>query len=241
MDDHDARVNARWQEIDAGKLTRKLRIVNEQSVAIKLKHHVRVNAMLNNPHMSVAAKIRMLWAVVDEIGALVAPRAACRKGCSHCCHISVLMPMQEAELIGKRIGVKPVKITGITGRDDIKSGYDNPCPFLKNGACSIYDSRPLACRQHFNMDSDALLCELAGAPSKVPYINLMDYQTALAMITSTTRDSIEREPRTGLHVPVSITTAPGVGDIREFFPPKLHHKKEKHDETGSDECAFRRA
>ena len=217
-EEHEARVAARWRVLESGKLARVIAIVNEQSLPVKARHHKRVNAVINNPVMSVAAKIEALWEAVDEVGALAAPHAACRKGCSHCCHTSVLMPAQEAALIGKRIGVKPAKVTGITGRHDIKAGYDNPCPFLKEGACSIYASRPLACRQQFNMDSDALLCELIGGPSKVPYLNLMDYQTALAMITAHHREGIERDPRTGRMVPVTITTSPDVGDIREFFP-----------------------
>ncbi|MFL9933634.1 YkgJ family cysteine cluster protein [Paraburkholderia sp. RL18-103-BIB-C] len=215
---HDADVAARWRELESGKLVRVIGIVNERARPIKQRHHKRVNAVLNNPAMTISAKIEALWEAVDEIGKTAAPHAACRRGCSHCCHTSVLMPAQEAALIGKRIGVKPAKVTGVTQRGDIESGYHNPCPFLKDGACSIYASRPLACRQQFNMDTDALLCELVGAPSKVPYLNMFDYQTALAMITATQRECIERDPRTGRPVPVTIRTAPDVGDIREFFP-----------------------
>jgi len=216
---HDAKIVMRWHELESGRLARVIEIVNEAAIPVKARHQKRVNAVFNNPTMTIGAKIEALWEAVDEIGRIAAPHAACRKGCSHCCHTSVLIPAQEAALIGKRIGVKPAKVTGITQRDDIKAGYDNPCPFLKGGACSIYSSRPLACRQQYNMDTDALLCELVGSsPSKVPYLNMMDYQGALAMITATRRESIERDPRTGMPVPVTITTSPDVGDIREFFP-----------------------
>jgi Putative zinc- or iron-chelating domain len=215
---HDAKIVQRWRELDSGKLVRVIEIVNEQAMPIKQRHQKRINAVLNNPVMTTGAKIEALWAAVDEIGQVAAPHAACRKGCSHCCHTSVLIPAQEAALIGRRIGVKPAKVTGITGRDDIKPGYDNPCPFLKNDTCSIYASRPFACRQLYNMDTDALLCELIGSPSKVPYLNMRDYQTALVMMTSSQRESIQRDPRTGYPMPVTITTAPDIGDIREFFP-----------------------
>jgi Putative zinc- or iron-chelating domain len=217
-EEHEARVAARWHELESGKLARVIEIVDAQAIPAKERHQKRVNAVLNHPTMSIGAKIEAMWEAVDEIGAIAAPHAACRKGCTHCCHTSVLIPAQEAALIGKRIGVKPAKVTGITGRHDIKAGYDNPCPFLKDGACSIYASRPLACRQQYNMDADALLCELIGGPSNVPYLDMIDYQTALAMITAHHREGTERDPRTGRMVPVTITTSPDVGDIREFFP-----------------------
>lgn len=215
---HSANVSARWRELESGRLARVIAIVNEQALPIKARHHKRVNSVIANPVMTVHAKIEALWDAVDEIGAIAKQHAACRRGCSHCCHTSVLLPAQEAALIGKRIGVKPEKVTGITGRDDIDAGYDNPCPFLTNGSCAIYASRPLACRQQFNMDSDALLCQLIGAPSKVPYLNLLDYHSAMVMITATQREGVERDKRTGLRVPVLVTTPPDVGDIREFFP-----------------------
>jgi hypothetical protein len=218
---HDANVVERWRELDSGKLARVIEIVNEQARPIKQRHHRRINAVLNNPAMTVYAKIEALWRAVDEVGAIAKPRSACRKGCSHCCHISVLIPAQEAALIGRRIGVKPAKVTGITQRGDIEAGYHNPCPFLKDGACSIYASRPLACRQQFNMDTDALLCELIGVPPKVPYLNLMDYQTALAMMTTHRREIRMPNPHTGRMGPGVEYVSPDVGDIREFFPKGL--------------------
>jgi Putative zinc- or iron-chelating domain len=220
LTDHEEAVAQRWVELEEpdSRLPRVIAIVNEATRAIKARHHKRVNAVLNHPFMTVGAKIEALWEAVDEIGEVAAPHAACRKGCNHCCHTSVLLPAQEAALIGKRIGVKPAAVTGVTGRHDIEAGYHNPCPFLKGGACSIYTSRPLACRQQFNIDRDALLCELIDGPSKVPYLNLIDYQTALAMMTAHRREGIGRDPRSGRPVPVETITSPDVGDIREFFP-----------------------
>lgn len=216
---HEREVAERWREIDAGKLVRVIEIVNERSRPIKARHQVHVNAVINNRKMSTSAKIEALWKAVDEIGKLAGQYAACRKGCAHCCYISALISEPEAALIGKRIGVKPAKVTGITKPGDIQAGYHNPCPFLKRGECSIYDSRPLVCRKHFNIDTDALLCELIGdQASTVPYLDLRDYENALAVMTTTERDEMRRDPRTGRPVPVTIRMAPAVGDIREFFP-----------------------
>jgi Fe-S-cluster containining protein len=219
--EHDAAVASRWQRIElSGRLARVVAAINQKAIPLKAGHHQRLNRMINHPTMTVGAKIEALWEAVDEVGELAKPHAACRKGCSHCCHTSVLLSAQEAELIGKRIGVKPAKVSGVTGRDDIAPGYDNPCPFLDpHGACSIYTSRPLACRQQFNLDRDALLCELIGeSASRVPYLNMMDYQKALALVTLKQREGVGRNPHTGRMEACVIESAPDVGDIREFFP-----------------------
>ncbi|MFM2171793.1 MAG: hypothetical protein RI957_2022, partial [Verrucomicrobiota bacterium] len=41
-----------------------------------------------------------------------------------------------------------------SGRKVMPTSADGACPFLKNGLCQIYDSRPFGCRTHF--------CEAAG-------------------------------------------------------------------------------
>ncbi|TCK37944.1 Fe-S-cluster containining protein [Paraburkholderia sp. BL8N3] len=200
LSEHDHAVAARWNEILAtDTIEHRVEIINLRARPLKAAQHRHLNALFASPR-SVQAKIEGLWLAVDEVTAIAKPHAACRRGCSHCCHIEVHMPEQEAALIGKRIGVKPKQVIGNTMRGDIKGGYDNPCPFLEHDQCSIYEHRPLACRQHVNMDRDALLCELTGEPNKVPYLNLFDYTTALAMVTA--EDG--RRPK--------------VGDIRQFFP-----------------------
>ena len=214
---HEAAVALRWQEIDAGAIGHKADIVNRQTQALKAEHEKRINALIGSPR-SVHAKIEAIWQAVDEIAALAKPHAACRRGCSHCCHIPVLIPQQEAELIGKRIGVKPRKVVGITRREDIESGYHNPCPFLREDQCSIYEHRPLACRAQLNMDRDALLCELVGKTARVPYLNLHGYNEAMVMVTSQREEVIGRDPATGFMRPGVRTVPPDVGDIREFFP-----------------------
>ena len=217
---HAANVAERWQEIETTeRIAHVVEVVNAEAKPLRVEQTKRINMVAGNPAISTGAKIRALWECVDEIGRVAAPRSACRRGCSHCCHTPVLMPEQEAELIGRKIGVKPRKVEGITERSAIRAGYDNPCPFLKDNACSIYEWRPLACRQLYNMDRDALLCELVGdKASKVPYLNMGDYQMALALLTITRREIVGRDARTGLPMPVVEMIPPAVGDIREFFP-----------------------
>jgi Fe-S-cluster containining protein len=41
-----------------------------------------------------------------------------------------------------------------SGRKNMPASSDGACPFLKNGLCQIYESRPFGCRTHF--------CDAAG-------------------------------------------------------------------------------
>jgi Fe-S-cluster containining protein len=153
----------------------------------------------NNP----AAKVKLLREMLDPVTAAANGLAACGKGCSRCCHINVTLSAEEAEIIGKEIGVKPVMPARFIKLDEreetMADHYGTPCPFLVNEQCSIYESRPLACRTLFNMDSDALLCTVVpGDPPKVPYL---DHRNFTNVIVRAFMDSPLR-----------------YADLRDFFP-----------------------
>lgn len=137
--------------------------------------------------------------------------AACRKGCSHCCHISVTISTTEAAIIGRHVGLKPAqpsKAVKLQSSWDLQEGLpdvkaisarteSSPCPFLVNDACSIYEARPMACRLLLNLDDDALLCELIpGKTVPVPYAN-SDQLKMLYLLAN---------------------VASPLADIRDFFP-----------------------
>ncbi len=106
------------------------------------------------------ARYDAFLAAAEQVTRLVGPKSACRRGCTHCCHIPVAVTEVEAEVIAKRIGVKARHEAPILPPGERGYGYDKPCPFLANGSCSIYANRPVTCRLHFNMDRDDLLCRL---------------------------------------------------------------------------------
>jgi Fe-S-cluster containining protein len=211
---HAAAVAQRLAENEV-PLQQKIARMNQQAPAFLQGHNLRklferIIANPQNPQRKIAA----LWDLADRASAAIAPEAACKKGCNHCCHIAVAVTKAEAQVIGQRIGRKPREVAPrskeIGGFADVPYGYGNPCTFLKNGLCSIYDHRPMACRIHFNMDRDALLCMLDPPnTSPVPYYNSADWQLAVIYAgcgQQPTRESI------------------GLGDIREFFP---HENKDK--------------
>jgi hypothetical protein len=161
----------------------------------------RMNAVLASRE-SPRDKVAAVWEIADELfGAVVGDNVACRRGCTHCCHIAVGVVGVEADLIGQRIGRAPVPVPGRTDFENFDYGYHNPCTFLKEGECSIYEHRPLACRVYYSLDIDDLMCVLTPPESaQVPSLNTFTIQEALLLASG----------------------GPGpnnqLADIREFFP-----------------------
>ena len=104
----------------------------------------------------------------DSAAILDGKQIRCGKGCSHCCHGPVEIWPQEAALL-----VQFVRDAGLTpdlALLERQSGYsvetwreqamaDQACVFLgADGACSVYASRPNACRKLLVM-SDPAFCE----------------------------------------------------------------------------------
>ena len=102
----------------------------------------------------------------------------------------------EAQLIGEAVRRKPARLKEALRLKDAATdpGYagrqrsaehrvlGTPCPFLKQGECSVYEHRPFACRTHLSLDDDDLLCQLIeGVDVPVPYANAtMPYGVFLA-------------------------------------------------------------
>ncbi|HVJ55043.1 MAG TPA: YkgJ family cysteine cluster protein [Aliidongia sp.] len=93
---------------------------------------------------------------------------ACAQGCDACCHQRIACTVPEA--IGIALGLSArsdEEIAGVAGRARevheksatldplarIRTGL--PCPLLQDGACSIYEMRPLACRTVNSYDRKA--------------------------------------------------------------------------------------
>lgn len=80
----------------------------------------------------------------------------CRKGCDFCCHVNVTVTVLEGVRIAAALaaGQEPQRQTDIlmtaerlAGRDtDGRQALRAACPLLVDGACSVYEIRPLACR-----------------------------------------------------------------------------------------------
>ncbi|MDX9668714.1 YkgJ family cysteine cluster protein [Pseudomonas sp. P8_250] len=146
------------------------------------------------------AKMERFLEVADKLSKAVRPYAACKSGCSYCCSIAATITETEALIMSRASGIKPKKLVG--GIDEEKTRdkwFGVPCTFLKNGRCSIYNARPLACRLHANLANTSFFCDTEVPPgeSLVPQMNLDQINQAFAM--EFFRDAW--------------------ADIRDFFPP----------------------
>jgi Fe-S-cluster containining protein len=131
-------------------------------------------ALIDVAARSPTAAKRVLWLqkAGDALSSAYGPVSACKPGCSHCCHIPLVITQVEAVQIGRAIGRKPAKIEQPVETLNF-SGYTSPCPMLgADQLCSIYEHRPAVCRGHMNMDRDNLLCQLIpDTPVPVPYLD----------------------------------------------------------------------
>lgn len=148
------------------------------------------------------SRLGKLRALVDEAAAAVAPFTPCGKGCSYCCHIPVLVFAGEAATIASAIGRPAAKLPLRTPETiDRDAHMGEPCPFLVDNACSIYEVRPLTCRLHHSLDASADQCnlEVPCEESSVPTV------ASFRWIELGYASLVYREE--------------AVGDIRDFFPP----------------------
>lgn len=98
-------------------------------------------------------------------------QAACAPGCSYCCHRIVEATLPEVIAIAQHVArsFSTAERNALQERTGLyqtamvqhnKQGFGKfrePCPFLVEDMCSVYEHRPLSCRGLFS--TDALLCE----------------------------------------------------------------------------------
>ena len=149
---------------------------------------------------TVAKRVMWLRKAADYLQEGAAHLAACRKGCSHCCHISVMVSRAEAQVIARETGAHLNTAAGQfmmqgfeeqseTIRAATLQAYGAACTFLREGSCSIYSSRPLQCRLLLNMDDDDLLCQLIeNGDSNVPYLNTTEHHIASVTVLGAHQD-----------------------------------------------------
>ena len=133
---------------------------------------IRMNSIVTQ-NASVRTKRNHIRILAMEINEKVSPQTACRNKCNHCCHIPVLLSSHEAQAISEKTGIKLNANPDISFtpqehfRENKVEKYlesrpqVGPCTFLsEDGACSIYEHRPLMCITHHSLDKTDYFCRL---------------------------------------------------------------------------------
>jgi len=137
---------ATYEEI-LSRLPPALRQKEEELFAWYLRHK-------GNP----LTKLQALYSFMASLFGAIETHTPCRKGCSACCHYPVSVSELEIAFIEKTTGIRRKK--GVAGGNP---AHGTPCPFLRNGSCSIYAARPFVCRKHITLTKTAYWCDPARA------------------------------------------------------------------------------
>lgn len=122
--------------------------------------------------------IESLYAAIDGLNDSIIALAerqnikvACFKGCQWCCHQAVFANSYELHFLSERIKIlfNSEELAGIIAKTDAKYTitselpeveilkYKAPCPLLRDGACSAYAARPMACRIYLSTKLETCL------------------------------------------------------------------------------------
>jgi len=129
-------------------------------------------------------KLETVYDMLEHSLAPFSKNSSCQKGCTPCCHHIIETTPIEAEMVRRAIEKHPGHSAMMSLLSRIKKNsehypppvtgnrkYDNdlqarhfeaytPCPFLsEEGACMIYEARPLLCRMYM-VFSDPRLCRI---------------------------------------------------------------------------------
>ena len=107
-------------------------------------------------------RLRALLKFADELNKPLECFTACRSGCSFCCRMPTIELSQlEAEEICEHTGA------AVSLSPPCNHIWE-PCPFLKDDRCSIYEHRPFFCRTHVVFMNSPLWC----APDKCNEVDM---------------------------------------------------------------------
>ncbi len=122
--------------------------------------------------------IESLYAAIDGLNDSIIALAerqnikvACFKGCHWCCHQAVFANSYELHFLSEKIkkDFNSEDLAGLIAKTDAKHlitsklsdgdilRYKAPCPLLKDGACSAYAARPMACRIYLSTKLETCL------------------------------------------------------------------------------------
>lgn len=140
--------------------------------------------------------IKSLYAAIDGLNESIIALAkrqntdvACYKGCHWCCHQAVFANSYELHFLSENIKktFSSEELSGLIERTEAKYSmtsklgdeeilkYKAPCPLLKDGACSGYAVRPMACRIYLSTKLETCLEFYRNPENEANYPALIDF------------------------------------------------------------------
>jgi Fe-S-cluster containining protein len=115
--------------------------------------------------------IKEFFQYMEEINTVFKPFSPCKKSCSKCCSIPVLVSNLEVTLIDQYLQSN-IYNNIYKYKEKIRKDYSKQnkesvigeeytgikCPFLKNDECIIYTVRPFVCRKYITFEDDNSKC-----------------------------------------------------------------------------------
>lgn len=105
------------------------------------------------------------YSLFDQMTSRSKGLISCKSGCTYCCHYHVMVTATEVFALVEAIGRLPEaqraattsavhqiadRTRKLTSDEYIHTNI--PCALLKDGQCSVYSARPVACRGHHSAD-----------------------------------------------------------------------------------------
>ena len=92
---------------------------------------------------------------MDKLFPHVLNNSPCKQGCDQCCHYNVSISALEVKYIENENNIIRTE-----SKSNISDFHGVACPFLLNGSCSIYSTRPFVCRRHHSMGRTSRWCDI---------------------------------------------------------------------------------
>ena len=156
-----------------------------QEAAKQIKDEKAFFKCIEEMHLAIDQLIGSLLAMAKKQGIAV----DCKKGCAWCCHQAVYANSYEVHYLGAYIrgNLEPLEQnetlqrainkneqTSVLSDEDVLK-FKSACPLLKDGACSAYQARPMACRIYLSMNVNSCLEFYKNPENNENYPALLDF------------------------------------------------------------------
>jgi len=159
--------------------------LGEQAAREMIQSEEKLFEAIETMYRSIDQLIESLLAMGRRQGVTV----DCQKGCSLCCHQPVFANSYELRYLTAYIkknfseaeqeSVHQLAVEKNNKTSQLKEkeilNYRHPCPLLKDGACTAYPARPLACRIYLSMKVESCNLFFQHPDSKDSYPALLDF------------------------------------------------------------------